>query len=970
MSKTGFVLERSQDVETLGLTVEEYTHVTGARHYHLAADHDENVFMVAFRTVPRDSTGVAHVLEHTLLCGSEKFPVRDPFFMMTRRSLNTFMNAFTASDYTAYPFASQNRRDYFNLMEVYLDAVFFPRLDPLDFAQEGHRVEFATPDDPTTPLVYKGVVFNEMKGDASSPMSMLYHAVQERLYPGSIYHHNSGGDPRVIPRLSYEQLVNFHQAHYHPANAIFMTFGDLGARALQEKMEAHALSRCRQAEMQPIRVKPEVRYKTPQYDETTYPVDSDDLSKKTHIVIAWLLGRNIDLDMLLRCHLLSDLLLDTSASPLRQALEKSPLATGASPLCGLEEDHMEMNFVAGVEGSEPEHADKIEALVLDVLKEMAGKGVAAEKLEAVLHQLELAQREIGGDGVPYGLQLAFSCLPAAVHGGDPIALLDMEQALGRLRNDAKDPAFVKTLARELLLDNTHRLRLVMKPDPSLGARLVDEEKQALEERRSKLSADERTNLLRMADHLKQRQEQVEDLSILPQVTLADIPTRKSFPRPALQRVAGVPVTVGRAGTNGITYHRVVSALPDMGKGLAELLPIYTQVVTEVGSARRGYLETQHVQHSASGGITAFASIGAHAEDTSGYRGFLAFSSRTLNPKLADMLQLLKDTCLSPRFDELARLKELTQQLAARRRSAIADSGHQYAMFAAAARLSAVAGVNDFLNGIPGLMRLVNLADELDDPAKLEAFAQRLDALHCALRQNAGQFLLITEPGFMDQALDMLAGLWADQQTETAPAGFEMAAPAAQNDRAFVVTTQVNHCASAFATVPGTHPDSPTLSILAGVLRNHFLHGELREKGGAYGGGASHDGTNGVFRFYSYQDPRLSETFETFKRAVDWILSAEISDAMLEEAILAVIGNIDAPGSPAGELRQAFHQGLFGRDADYREKMRSRYLDIRREDLQRVAELYLTTTPSRAVVTSENRLHETASGFETVRVNEA
>ncbi len=209
---TGFKLERSKHIPALNLTFEEYAHTSGAKHYHLANDSVENVFMVAFRTVPHDSSGVAHILEHTALCGSEKFPVRDPFFLMIRRSLNTFMNAFTTSDYTAYPFASQNRKDYFNLLEVYLDAVFFSRLDPLDFSQEGHRIEFQDPEDSDSPLVYKGVVYNEMKGDTSSPVSMLYHGIQEALYPTSTYHFNSGGDPVSIPSLSYEELKAFYQS--------------------------------------------------------------------------------------------------------------------------------------------------------------------------------------------------------------------------------------------------------------------------------------------------------------------------------------------------------------------------------------------------------------------------------------------------------------------------------------------------------------------------------------------------------------------------------------------------------------------------------------------------------------------------------------------------------------------------------------------------------------------------------------
>ena len=233
-----FEAVRSEFIPTLNLTLQEFRHIkTGARHLHLAADQDENAFLVAFLTVPQDSTGVAHILEHTALCGSERFPVRDPFFMMLRRSLNTFMNAFTSSDWTAYPFASQNKKDFNNLLEVYLDAAFFPSLDRLDFAQEGHRLAPVDLANPEGEWAIKGVVFNEMKGAMSSPTSALWQELQTALFPTTTYHHNSGGDPAEIPNLTWAQLKAFHATHYHPSNAIFMTFGNIPAAEHQATME-------------------------------------------------------------------------------------------------------------------------------------------------------------------------------------------------------------------------------------------------------------------------------------------------------------------------------------------------------------------------------------------------------------------------------------------------------------------------------------------------------------------------------------------------------------------------------------------------------------------------------------------------------------------------------------------------------------------------------------------------------------
>ena len=396
---------RSERIESLNVTVEEYQHVkTGAMHYHIDADNSENVFLVAFRTVPMDSTGVAHILEHTALCGSKKYPVRDPFFMMIRRSLNTFMNAFTSSDWTAYPFSSQNKKDFNNLLDVYLDAAFFSRLDELDFLQEGHRVEFREPDNPQSELEFKGVVYNEMKGAMSSPVSVLWQTLSEHLYPTTTYHYNSGGEPQDIPDLTYQQLKGFYRTHYHPTNAIFMTFGDIPAFEHQQQFEDKALRHFDRLDVN-IHVDDERRFSSPAVVEDVYAFDAVEGTSqdhKTHHVLGWLLGHSTSLDEVMKSNLLSHVLLENSSSPLRKALETTSLGSAPSPLCGLEDSNYEMCFMCGIEGSEPDDAEAFEKLVIDVLQDVAENGVPQEHLEAVLHQLELSQREIGGEGYPYG----------------------------------------------------------------------------------------------------------------------------------------------------------------------------------------------------------------------------------------------------------------------------------------------------------------------------------------------------------------------------------------------------------------------------------------------------------------------------------------------------------------------------------------------------------------------------------------
>lgn len=477
----------STRVESLNIEIQHYEHLaTGAVHYHLATDHDENVFLVALRTMPHDSTGVAHILEHTALCGSEKYPVRDPFFMMTRRSLNTFMNAMTSSDWTAYPFASQNDKDFNNLLDVYLDAVFFSRLHELDFAQEGHRIEFSEPGNPESPLEYKGVVFNEMKGAMSSAVSQLWQGISSYLFPTTTYHYNSGGEPAAITDLTYEQLLDFYRSHYHPSNAIFMTFGSLDVTELHQKLENNALSRFERQHKQ-WRVPAEKRYPAPVAVEQRYALDSDDMNAATHHVVGWLLGNSTDLAAQLEAHLVSQVLLDNSASPLRRALEETELGGAPSPLCGLEDSNREMSFMCGIEGSEPEHAEAVEQLILATLQQVADEGVPQDMIDAALHQLELHQREIGGDHYPYGLQLMFNALPAATHYGNPAALLNLDPALEQLRAKASQPGFMQEAVQRLLLNNRHRVRFTLRPDAELSEESKRLEQEQLEAIRSCLT---------------------------------------------------------------------------------------------------------------------------------------------------------------------------------------------------------------------------------------------------------------------------------------------------------------------------------------------------------------------------------------------------------------------------------------------------------------------------------------------------
>lgn len=949
---SAFEAIRQVHIDSLKLCVEEYRHkATGAAHYHLAAENTENVFLVALRTVPMDSTGVAHILEHTALCGSQRYPVRDPFFMMLRRSLNTFMNAFTSSDWTAYPFASQNRKDFDNLLQVYLDAVFFSNLDQLDFAQEGHRVEFAEPTDSNSPLVYKGVVFNEMKGAMSSVSSTLWQTLSEHLFPTTTYHYNSGGDPAHIPDLSYEQLKEFYRSHYHPSNAIFMTFGNIAAAEHQAVFEDRALRHFERLAGR-IEVPAEQRLSKPLYVNKPYAFDdSASTDNKTHIVIGWMLGESTDLMQMLEAQLLASVLIDNSASPLMQALETSSLGQAPSPLCGLEDSMRQMVFCCGLEGSEADRAEAVETLVLDTIAILADEGIAQERLEAVLHQLELHQREVSGDGFPYGLQLILQALGCATHYADPIGVLDLDPVIAQLRHNIADPNYIKKLARTLLLDNPHRVTLVMHPDKELSAQRAAAEAQRLAEMKASMTEQDKQRVIEQTQKLEQRQQQVDDPDVLPRVELSDVPADLPELEFVEQERNGIRLTRYAQGTNGLVYQQVVSPLPQLEPEELQTLPLYTSVLSELGVAGEDYLSTQQRQSASVGSLNAFTSMRGSVDDEQNLSANFVLSSKALARHGAEQTALMRDTLLQPSFKEHARIRELISQQRARREQSVTGNGHGLAMAAACAGMSPLAKLNHHLAGIASIKSLRALDDSLKNSDELAQFASKLEALHDKIIAMPRQLLTIADEQQLAELSELALNTW-QKPGDSSNSAFSLPALREQIRELWVTNTQVNFCARAYPTVPVQHPDAAPLIVLGGFLRNGFLHRSIREKGGAYGGGATQDSGIAAFRFYSYRDPRLAGTLDDFDASLKWLLTSSHQPRSLEEAILGVIGSMDKPGSPAGEAKQHFHNRLFGRSHEQRVQFRQRILAVTLDDLRRVTETYLQPElASTAVITS-------------------
>jgi Zn-dependent M16 (insulinase) family peptidase len=936
MVHADFNLIRTQAIESLGVEVQEFEHTkTGAKHYHLAAENDENVFLVALRTMPMDSKGVAHILEHTALCGSKKYPVRDPFFMMIRRSLNTFMNAFTSSDWTAYPFASKNKKDFNNLLSVYLDAVFFATLDEQDFAQEGHRLEFKDPADSNSELQYKGVVYNEMKGAMSSVTSQLWQALSKYLYPTNTYHYNSGGDPESIVDLSYQELNDFYEKHYHPSNSIFMTYGDIPASEHHESF-AEYLNQFEPLTSR-IQVSDEKRYYAPIKVQESYANNVQE--EQTHHVMGWLLGHSANLDEQLEAHFLSSLLLENSSSPLRLALETSSLANSPSPLCGLEDSNKEMCFVCGVEGSEIQSRDDVETLIITTLEKVADEGVSQEQIDSVLHQLELSQREVGGDGYPYGLQIILSAISACTHYSDPVELLDLDPAIDKLRIKSQQPDFIKGLIKKYLLDNPHRITLTFSPDGQIDDRKADAEKKKLKAIKASLTAQQQDDIVKKGVALQERQLKKDDESLLPNVTLLDVAENLVVPTSLVTTLTnGQNVDSFEQGTNGLTYHQVLMPLPALTEDELLLLPMLTGYLTEVGVANESYLETQQRQSLVVGGISAFSSIRSDINNLETVHGYWVMSGKALARNHQEFFKLMMDTLYQADFSDHKRIKDLVVQSRSRKEQAITGNGHSLAMNVAASGMSTIGRHSYLTAGLPSLLQIRETQVNNENEQELAKLCDNLSKLHQKIMACDSEHLIISDQANVKSAVDLLSKSWPKASTQK-KSEFSLSYPDTQIKEAWIIPSQTNFCSKAYKTVGADHEDSPALAVLGGFLRNGFLHTAIREQGGAYGGGASQDSSTGAFKFYSYRDPRFTETFEDFDRAIDWFKAEDKGYEQLEQAILGVISGIDKPNSPAGEAKQAYHNERQGRSTQWRNAFRQKVLALTYKDLDRMIERY-------------------------------
>lgn len=955
MSAAAFDLLREETIPEVNALARHYRHrKTGAELLSLIADDENKVFGVSFATPPEDSTGIAHILEHSVLCGSEKFPVKKPFVEMLKGSLHTFLNAMTFPDKTVYPVASQNLADFYNLTEVYLDAVFFPLLTRETFEQEGWHYELENPADP---LIYKGVVFNEMKGGYSSPDSVFRVHAQGSLFPDTTYGHSSGGDPKVMPHLSFEQFSAFHKRYYHPSNAQIIFYGDDDPEKRLEILDA-VLSRFEPAApADPIALQP--RFAAPSRLTRTYPA-SEDNPRSAFVSLNWMLDRHEDQEEALIRALLSHAILGTQAAPLYKALTESGL--GEAVMGHLNGSYRQPWFYAGMRGVDPKDAEALEALILATLETLATEGIDPATIEASVNTIEFQLRENNTGGYPRGIIYFFGALNEWLYGGDPFEGLKYESALQSVKARlASGEKLLESRIRSLFLDNPHRTTLTLKADKDQEAFEAQTERERLDAIRAAMTDADVATAIETTRRLKTLQnapDRPEDLARIPTLTLADLP-REGKPIPTEElALSGVRTLNHDLPTNGIVYLDLGFDLKTLPRELLPYLPLFSRALTQTGTETEDFVTLSQRIGRLTGGIHA-TRLTSSIVDSDAAAAWLLIRGKSTAERTGDLLAITRDILASARLDNRERIRQLVAQDKARFEASLVPSGHMMVFSRLRAAFTEADWLGEQTGGIAQLFFLRDLAAriETDWPSvqsALEAIRTHLVNANAAIANVTADAAVWS--GFAPQLEAFLDGL--PRHTFTLADWGPLPAPA---NEALTIPAQVNYVAKGVNLKKLGYTPSAALSVVTKYLGTAYLWDKVRVEGGAYGGFARFDPLAATYAFGSYRDPNLTATLDVYDAAPAFLRKG-VSDTDLTRSIIGTIGDLDPYLLPDAKGYTALVRTLTGVTDAFRQERREQVLSASKQDFAHAADLleevarngHTVVMGSETAVTTANR----------------
>ncbi|XP_073024732.1 presequence protease 1, chloroplastic/mitochondrial-like isoform X2 [Primulina eburnea] len=924
--KLGFEKVSEEFIEECKSRAVLYKHKkTGAEIMSVSNEDENKVFGIVFRTPPKDSTGIPHILEHSVLCGSRKYPLKEPFVELLKGSLHTFLNAFTYPDRTCYPVASTNTKDFYNLVDVYLDAVFFPKCvnDIKTFQQEG-------------------VVFNEMKGVYSQPDSILGRASQQALFPDNAYGVDSGGDPEVIPKLTFEEFKEFHRKYYHPSNARIWFYGDDDPterlRILSEYLDMFEAN----SAPEESKIDSQKLFSEPIRVVEKYPATEAVDSKKKHMVcLNWLLSETpLDLETELAVGFLDHLMMGTPASPLRKILLESGLGE-AIVGGGVQDELLQPQFSIGLKGVSEDDIQKVEELIMSTLKKLADEGFDSDAVEASMNTIEFSLRENNTGSFPRGLALMLRSVGKWIYDMDPFEPLKYQEPLkalkARIANEGSKAVFAP-LIEKFILNNRHLATIEMQPDPDKASRDEAIEKKNLENVKASMTPEDLAELARATHELKLKQETPdppEALKCVPCLSLQDIPKKPMHIPTEVGDINGIKVLKHDLFTNDVLYAEVVFNMSSLKQELLPLVPLFCQSLLEMGTKDMDFVQLNQLIGRKTGGISVYPF-------TSSVRGkkdpcsHIIVRGKAMSERSEDLFNLVNCVLQDVQLTDQKRFRQFVSQSKARMENRLRGSGHGIAAARMDAKLNIAGWISEQMGGLSYLEFLRSLEKRVDEDwpeisASLEEIRKTLiSKSDCLINLTADGKNLENSEKHISNFLDMLPN--------TSPvASIPLSARLSPVNEAIVVPTQVNYVGKAANLFDTGYKLKGSAYVISKYLNNTWLWDRVRVSGGAYGGFCDFDTHSGVFSYLSYRDPNLLKTLDVYDGTNNFLKELEMDDDALTKAIIGTIGDVDAYQLPDAKGYSSLLRYLLGVTEEERRVRREEILSTRLNDFKEFAD---------------------------------
>ena len=953
---------RVEDVQSDGFILRHKK--SGARIAILSNNDDNKVFYIGFRTPPEDETGVPHIIEHTTLCGSKKFPVKDPFIELAKGSLNTFLNAMTYPDKTVYPVASCNDQDFKNLMDVYLDAVFNPNITKYEeiFKQEGWHYELTGRDDE---LKINGVVYNEMKGAYSSPDEVLSSQIYRSLFPDNTYSKDSGGNPEYIPKLTYEAYLDFYHKYYHPSNSYIYLYGDMDVVERLEWLDKEYLSLYDHK-----KVNSEIN-KQPAFDEiknveAQYSITMDDTQEnKTYLSYNRVVGDTLDEMLYQAFDVLDYALVSSPGAPVKQALIDAGI--GDDVYGSYDAGILQPVFSFVAKNANASQADEFESIIENTLKEVVKTGINKEALLAGINSSEFKFREADFGQFPKGLLFGLNCLDSWLFDDmKPFIHLECLGTFAKLRK-AVDTDYFEKLIQEYLLDNTHGSSVTVKPKRGLGNEREEALAKELSDYKASLSDEEIKKLIEDTEHLKKYQEEPssdEDLRKLPMLTRADM-KKNAMPFSNIEdELLDVKVVRHDIESNGIDYISFLFDAGDFAQSELGYLGFFTNALGLVSTEKYSYTDLANATNIYTGGISTGTASHPDIKDRNNFVFKFEVKLKVLEKNLDKALELMEQMLLSSDFTDTKRLGELVAQIKARLQANLSSSGHLVAAMRSMSSFSRYALYQDELKGIAFYRSICHIEKELSESPK--SVSDKLAAI--AKKLFARNRMLISFTGNNEAYGN------AKPSLEKVIAGFnKMSAVGNQAEvhfntakEAFIDASQIQYVAKTGDFICEGYEYTGALRLLRIILSYDYLWINVRVKGGAYGCMNTFL-RSGESYFVSYRDPNLSDTLDVYDRIPEYIKSFSPDERDMTKYIIGTFSALDTPMNPEAKGSRSLSAYLEGITYEQIQKERNEILNAQPEDIRRLADLVeaVLKKDSICVIGNENMIKESAGLFENV-----